>query len=167
MPVLNNQSPQYIWAVNTVLILIWHALIWIFCVQANASFFDPKKSIYKIHKWETENDFYNQTLKIKRWKDKLPQYTAKNGFSKKQMKNISEMKPEYIKDFIVETCRGEWDHLMCCAYTLISFWINPLFYATLFSCIVIFCNLPFIAIQRYNRLRLLKLYKKRNLKLQQ
>lgn len=161
---LSNQSPQYIWAVNTVFILIWHVLVWIFCVWANASFFDPEKPIYKIHKWETENDFYNRKLKIKRWKDKLPQYIAKNGFSKKQMKNLSEMSPKYIKSFIVETCRAEWDHLACCAYSLISFIINPLFYAVLFSVIVVLCNIPFIAIQRYNRLRLLRLYKKRSSK---
>lgn len=159
---LSNQSPQYIWAVNTVLILIWHALVWIFCRQANASFFDPSKSIYKIRKWEIANSFYTRKLKIKKWKDKLPSYTAKNGFSKKQLKSISEIDPRYIKDFITETCRGEWDHLMCCAYILIAFWINPLPYAVLFSSIVVFCNLPFVAIQRYNRLRLLRLYKKRD-----
>ena len=160
MPVLDNQSPQFIWAVNTVFILIWHALVWIFCVRANASFFNPSKPLYKIRKWEVKNSFYTRKLKIKKWKDKLPQYVAKNGFSKKQMKNLSELEPTYIKEFISETCRGEWDHLMCCAYVLFSFWINPLYYAILFSCIVIFCNLPFIAIQRYNRLRLLRLHKK-------
>ena len=129
---LSNQSPQYIWAVNTVFILAWHALVWIFCVRANASFFDPQKPIYKIYKWETENNFYTQILKIKSWKDKLPQYVAKDGFSKKQMKTPSEISPEYIKSFIVETCRGEWDHLVCCAYSFISFLINPLLYALLF-----------------------------------
>lgn len=164
MSVLNNQSPQYIWAVNTVFILIWHAIVWFFCVRADASFFDPSKPIYKIHKWEVENSFYTKKLKIKKWKDKLPQYIAKNGFSKKQLKNISEMEPTYIQKFISETCRGEWDHLICCAYVPMSFWINPLPYAILFSCIVVFCNLPFIAIQRYNRLRLLRLYKKLDLK---
>lgn len=163
MPVLINGSPQYIWAVNVVLILIWHALVWIFCVKADASFFDPGKCIYKINRWESENNFYTKTLKIKKWKDKLPQYIAKDGFSKKQMKNLSDMSPEYIKKFIGETCRGEWDHLMCCMYAVISFFINPLPYAILFSCIVIFCNLPFIAIQRYNRMRLLRLYKKKQL----
>lgn len=164
MLVLSNQSPQYIWAVNTVFILIWHAIVWFFCVRADASFFDPSKPIYKIHNWEVENSFYTKKLKIKKWKDKLPQYIAKNGFSKKQLKNISEMEPTYIQKFISETCRGEWDHLMCCAYVPVSFWINPLPYAILFSCIVVFCNLPFIAIQRYNRLRLLRLYKKLDLK---
>ncbi len=161
---LSNQSPEYIWAVNIVLILIWHALVWIFCLRADASFFEPSKPIYKIHKWESKNCFYTKKLKIKKWKDKLPQYIAKNGFSKKQMKNISEMDPLYIKKFIIETCRGEWDHLVCCAYSIISFLINPLPYAVMFSSIVIFCNVPFIAIQRYNRLRLLRLSKKRKLR---
>ncbi len=161
---LSNQSPQYIWAANTVFILIWHVLVWFFCVRANASFFDPSKPIYRIRKWEVEGSFYTKKLRIKKWKDKLPQYIAKNGFSKKHMKNLSEMEPAYIRKFISETCRGEWDHLMCCTYFFIAFWINSLCYAVLFSCIVIFCNLPFIAIQRYNRLRLLRLYKKLNLK---
>lgn len=160
MPVLSNGSPQYIWAVNAVLILIWHALVWIFCVRADASFFDPSKPIYKIHKWEMQNSFYTKKLKIKKWKDKVPQYIAKDGFSKKEMKNLSSMSKAYIERFISETCRGEWDHLACCAYSVVSFLINPPFYAIMFSLIVIVCNLPFIAIQRYNRMRLLRVYKK-------
>lgn len=162
---LENSSPQYIWFVNVIAILLWHALVWIFCLYAGTSFFNPSKTIYKIRSWETNNAFYINKLRIKKWKDKLPQYVAKGGFSKKQLKNASEMSTEYIKRFIVETCRGEWDHLMCCTYSIIAFLINPPFYATMFSAIVIFCNLPFIAIQRYNRIRLLRVYKKRKSKL--
>lgn len=162
---LANSSPQHIWATNIIIILIWHALVWIFCVHAGASFFDPSKSIYKIHPWETSTAFYINKLKIKKWKDKLPQYVAKDGFSKKQLTNISKLSNEYIKKFIIETCRGEWDHFMCCTYSVFSFIINPPLYAIMFSSIVIFCNLPFIAIQRYNRIRLLRVYQKRMTKL--
>ena len=161
---LQNSSPQYIWAVNVIIILLWHSLVWVFCLYAGASFFDPSKPIYQIRSWETANSFYVKKLKIKKWKDKLPQYVAKDGFSKKQLGNISELSTDYIKRFIVETCRGEWDHLMCCMYGIVSFIINPPAYAAMFSGIVIACNLPFIAIQRYNRIRLLRVYKKRRTK---
>ena len=153
--------PSYqIWAINILLIIIWHILIWKFCVIADASFFSPSKWIYKTRKWENDGAFYTCVLKIKKWKDKLPQYIAKGGFSKKNLKRISKLDKKYIKQFIVETCRGEWDHFICILYGVISFIINPLSYAIMFSAMVILGNLPFIAIQRYNRIRLLKIYSK-------
>lgn len=140
--------------------IVWHVVLWIFCVRMNASFFDSSKPLYKIRNWEQQGRFYTKILKIKFWKDKLPQYVAKDGFSKRNLKKTAELNSAYIKKFIVETCRAEWNHFMCCAYGIISFIMNPLPYSVVFSLVVILGNVPFIAIQRYNRIRLLRVYKK-------
>lgn len=156
-----SHLPSYqIWILNAVLISIWHIVIWMFCVYADASFFVNSKLICKTCKWEKNGQFYTRFLKIKKWKDKLPQYTAKGGFSKKNLISASMLDKKYIEMFIGETCRGEWNHLVCCFYFVIAFIINPINYAMIFSLLVIIGNIPFIAIQRYNRIRLLKVYAK-------
>ncbi len=140
---------------NFTLMIFWHLLVLFLCKNLNPWFFSPGRCIYKIKKWEKGGNFYTKTLKIKKWKDKLPQYISKNGFSKKCL----EKKPskEYLERFIMETCRAEWNHFMCCMYFPISFLINSKIYAIIFSLIPIFANLPFLFIQRFNRIRLLKL----------
>ena len=140
---------------NIFLMAIYNSLILFLCRNLGVSFFDPNKKLYKIKSWEKNGNFYIKFLKIKKWKDRLPQYIAKGGFSKKNLrKNLNK---EYISRFIVETCIAEWNHLMCCTYFVIAFLVNTRFYAIIFSVLAIVLNVPFLFIQRYNRIRLYKL----------
>lgn len=66
----------------------------------------------------------------------------------------------YLDRFIMETCRGEWDHWMCSLYMIVSLIINPFWIGLLLGILVLVGNLPFIAIQRYNRFRLQTLRKR-------
>ena len=66
---------------------------------------------------------------------------------------------EYVDEFIFETCRGEWDHWMNCLFVIVALIINPLFLGLIVAAVTLLCNLPFIAIQRYNRFRLQTLRK--------
>ena len=83
---------------------------------------------------------------IKKWKDLIPQYVSKSGFSKKKMVSL---KIDYIKKFIAETYRAELDHLFCCFVIPIIFFLNTAKLSIILSTIVIICNLPCIIIQRY------------------
>ena len=140
---------------NIFLMASYHAFILFLCKNLKISFFNPDKKIYKIKSWELNGSFYIKFLRIKKWKDKLPQYVAKDGFSKKTLrKNLNK---EYISRFIIETCIAEWNHLMGCMYFVISFLVNSGFYAIIFSVLAIILNIPFLFIQRYNRIRLYKL----------
>ena len=80
---LSDLSPANIIMLNFVLMLSWHLVILLMSVSLKPSFFDPRKFFYKLKKWEKNGSFYIKKLKIKRWKDFLPQYVAKNGFSKR------------------------------------------------------------------------------------
>lgn len=157
---LKNSNPNFIIFANFMLMIAWHLVILLLCRILPSNFFSSNKFIYKPRKWEKNGNFYVRVLKIKKWKDKLPQFVAKEGFSKKNL-NTSDISKEYLERFILETCRAEWNHLMCCMYGVVSFFINYQFYAILFSIIPIAANLPFLVIQRFNRLRLVKLADKK------
>lgn len=156
--ILKTNNTQQIILINILLIVFWHLIVLFMCKNIkNKKFFSSKKFIYIPKKWEENGNFYVKKLKIKKWKDKLPQYVAKNGFSKKNLQSLTKLSPEYIERFILETCIAEWNHIMCCMYFVLSFIINPFYYGIIFSVIPIIANVPFIFIQRYNRIRFLKL----------
>lgn len=146
---------------NISLIIIWNMVILLFSTRLDRSSLNPNRKMFKEKNWEENGRFYTKILHIKKWKDSLPQHVGKNGFSKKHLVKTSQLSIEYIQEFIFETCRAEWNHLMCCLYSIIAFLINPLNYAITFSFVSIITNVPFILIQRYNRIRLKKLLSKK------
>lgn len=155
---LDSSASLDIILLNIILIMIWHLIVLFFSTKLDVRFFNPNRKIFLKHSWEQDGKFYINTLKIKYWKDKLPQYIAKNGFSKRSIN--TKYNKEYIERFIFETCRAEWNHIMNCMYFVISFYVNSFFYAVTFSVIPIIANLPFIFIQRFNRIRLRKFAEK-------
>lgn len=142
--------------INIVLGAVWHYLIFFLCVSINTTAFDANRKIYQPHKWERDGKFYNDVLKINKWKDFLPQHIDKDGFSKNHIDDVSI---EYLDEFIMETCRGEWNHTMNCMFSVILFFLNGFTMALILSLCLLIGNLPFAVIQRYNRFRLQKLRK--------
>ena len=152
---------------NIIILLLWHIIVLFLSKNINESFFDSTKNMYLEKKWEKNGDFYVKNLKIKKWKDLLPQYISKNGFSKKSILLNFARDKNYIERFVLETCRAEWNHFMCSMYWLILFFINFVIknswaYYFVFSFLSILTNLPYLFIQRFNRIRLKK-YNKRSL----
>ena len=127
---------------------------------------DSKKSVYKIKKWEQSGKFYSKVLKIKLWKDKLPQYIEREGFSKAHLKSIRQMTPEYLDEFIRETCLGELCHIICAIFPFVFVFFYYLYKesipteAIIFALGVLIVNFAYIFIQRYNRNRLEKIRRK-------
>jgi glycosyl-4,4'-diaponeurosporenoate acyltransferase len=75
-------------------------------------------------------------------------------------KHFSDASIEYIDEFIMETCRGEWVHLNDCLCAVVLLLINPLLVGLVLSFFVLLGNLPCAIVQRYNRFRLQALRKK-------
>lgn len=140
--------------------ILWHLLVLVLCRLLPRSFFSYKDFLYRSRSWERCGNFYVTKLKIKKWKDHLPQYVATGGFSKRNLKSFKKIDKEYIDIFISETCRAEWNHCVCSLYCIVSFFINEWPFSIIFAAIPVFANMPFLIIQRYNRFRLIKLYKK-------
>lgn len=143
---------------NIVIIGLWHAVVFLACVKRPDSSYDPEKSRFVAKPWEHGGRWYRDNLKIQVWKDRLPQYIGKEGFSKA---HLTDMSIDYLDQFIVETCRGEWMHLKNCICCVVMLLINPLIVGIIASCFIMAGNLPFAIVQRYNRFRLQTLRKRK------
>ncbi|ANY69994.1 hypothetical protein BBD42_28445 [Paenibacillus sp. BIHB 4019] len=100
-----------------------------------------------------EERFYEQVLFIRSWKDSVPDgsFLFRRGFQKKRLAKRGQA---YYQEYMVETLRGEWTHwLSIVPAPLFFIWNEPL-YGYLMVGYALAANLPFIAILRYNRLRL-------------
>lgn len=158
---ITSNSAILIIFINLSLMLLWYGIVTILSKTLSVSLFNPEKKLYKERSWEKGGKLYF-SFGVKKWKDKLPAHVGKNGFSKTKLTNMKNISKEYIDAFLLETCRGEWHHLICCMYIFIAILINPPIYAFVFCLLTILTNLPFMIIQRYNRIRLHKLKKMRN-----
>lgn len=99
---------------------------------------------------ERQGQIWENLFKVKSWKKMLPDGAAwfSGGFSKKSLQNRD---PDYLKRFLLETCRGEHSHwLMLACAPLFSLWNPPLAFWIIVGYFVI-GNLPCIVVQRYNR----------------
>lgn len=151
---LKEESIAFALLINILLGCIWHFVTFVVCTSVDDSFFDSAKRMYLPHKWERNGKFYSDVLKINRWKDLLPRYIGKDGFSKEHLDGISV---DYLDEFIMETCRGEWNHTMNCLYAVVLFMLNNFITAFILSAVLFLLNVPFAMIQRYNRFRLQRL----------
>jgi glycosyl-4,4'-diaponeurosporenoate acyltransferase len=110
--------------------------------------------------FESGGRWYRHRLRIHRWKDAVPEAGAlfRGGISKRRL-------PAYdtagLQLFVRETRRAELGHwwAMWCG-PLFVLW-NPPLAAGLLVGYGVVVNLPFIAIQRYNRFRILSLLERR------
>lgn len=155
---LKNMSFLNMLVWNLVIVGLWHIVVFLICRKLPDSTLDPSKERYMPKQWEHGGRWYRDVLKIQTWKDTLPQHIGKDGFSKK---HLTEMSVDYLDQFILETCRGEWMHLKNCICMIVTLLINPLLVGVVASLLIMIANLPFAAVQRYNRFRLQILKKKR------
>jgi glycosyl-4,4'-diaponeurosporenoate acyltransferase len=97
-------------------------------------------------------DRYRRWLRINRWKDRLPEAGAlfAGGVSKRQL-------PSYdvagLELFVRETRRAELGHWWAMACSPLFVLWNPPLAAGILVTYGVLVNLPFILIQRYNRIR--------------
>jgi len=98
--------------------------------------------------WET--GFYRRWLRIRRWKQMLPDGAPWVGghFRKKTLKRRD---PAYLRQFAAETRRGEAAHWLMFACFPIFFLWNPPWARTVMVVYAAIVNLPCIVVQRYNR----------------
>lgn len=115
---------------------------------------------YRAMAWEREGAVY-QMLGIRRWQNRIP--------------DMSRYLPEWmpaksisggadtgeLEIMLRETCVAEWIHWLLCVLGGGCLWLWPGMGGVLTSVLYALGNLPFILVQRYNRPRLHRLWKKR------
>ncbi len=144
---------------NLALVILWGAIVCIFCKVVDGKNFDENKSRYQPCKWEKNGGWYSKVLKINKWKDLIPQYVTKGGFSKEHFGKL-QLDLKYIDRFILETCRAEWAHSLYPLVIIPLLLLNKPLTGIIISAIVVVFSFLVVSIQRYNRFRLQRIRKK-------
>ena len=126
--------------------------------RTRARLFDWRRPFYQVS--PREMAFYRR-IRLPRWKDRLPQFNPE--FDKRHL--AGRPSPAYLRAFLEVTCHAEVIHELIALLGFLSLFScllceRPLVWLPRFFCIALFiglCNLPFAAIQRYNRSRLARL----------
>ena len=112
-------------------------------------------------RFETGGHWYRRRLRIHRWKDRLPEAgdLFAGGISKRDVPSYDEAG---LRLFARETRRAELAHWWCLACGPVFVLWNPPLAAGLLVAYGVLVNLPFIAIQRYNRFRIQAVLERRH-----
>lgn len=105
-------------------------------------------AVFRTRRWEPR---LYRCIRVKHWKDRLPEAGAlfSGGMSKRTLGN-------HVTRFAVETRRAEAGHWLAMACGPLACIWNPPLGCVLMIAYGLCANAPFIAVQRYNRARALR-----------
>lgn len=103
--------------------------------------------------FERGGRWYERALRIRRWKDRLPEAGAffRGGSSKAR---LTDRSTEGLERFVVETRRAEYVHWANACAGPLFFVFRPYWLGIAMTGFGLVVHLPFVAVQRYNRARL-------------
>jgi glycosyl-4,4'-diaponeurosporenoate acyltransferase len=160
---LSNLSTGAVWLLNIGGLSLLPLAVSYYANRLPAHWFNHDRGLLRLWRFERGGGWYERQLAIAGWKDKLPDGGAwmKGGFAKKRLQRRT---PEYLQQFIRETRRGEWVHWVQLLLAPIFLLWNEGWGSALVMLYCLGANLPCIAVQRYNRARLLQLmFRKRQI----
>ncbi len=143
---------------STAALTMLHIALLFCCIRLKGKSLHYSRRRFAPQGWEQNGRFYRETLKIHLWKDKVPQHIGKDGFSKARLNK--QLTADYLDAFLAETCRGEWYHTACLSGVPLMTLMLPILWSLFFSVPMVIVHGACIAIQRYNRIRLLTLRQK-------
>lgn len=146
--------------INIALWFIIHMSMAYIITMIPSNWINVNSIIFTEKKIEKNGKIYENHFKIKSWKELLPDGAAlfDKGFKKKRLVSFEE---SYIRQFVLETCRGELAHWLVIAFSPIFFIWNPMWAGNVMIIYAILANLPCIITQRYNRIRFNKILGRR------
>jgi glycosyl-4,4'-diaponeurosporenoate acyltransferase len=151
------------WAIviNIIVWLVINLGVGMSTARMQLNSFNPQSWLYRQRIWERGGKIYKARLKVKKWKRLMPAVAAvvKGGFRKKHLGNADAA---YVRRFILETCRAEFTHWVIFLFSLIFFLWNDWWIGLIMVAYGLATNMPCIAIQRYNRMRLERIYARYN-----
>jgi hypothetical protein len=125
-----------------------------------------EKKIYQVS--AKEKKFYEK-LKIRKWKDRVPEIGHLTGFRKNKIADPKSV--EYLDRFLMEACYGQIGHFFSCIFGCAIFafsFLTPLWWVICIPVTLInaLMNLPSLIILRYNsyKLRILRAANLKNAK---
>lgn len=151
-----------LWLMITLNVVLWpifHMTISLLTVRIPDAFFKRDGLVLPVHPTSRGQRFYETFLLIRTWKKWIPDGASifKFGFRKKNMVGNDQT---YIEKFILETRRAEFSHIVQILPMVVFFVFNTAFVALIMVAYALIFNIPLILLQRYNRIRFLRLLKK-------
>ncbi len=123
-----------------------------------SNWYHPKRCIFKISR--CERNIYC-SLRVKKWKNLVPELGMFTGFSKREVKSISDKK--YLERFLTESNYGTVIHLENAFFGFVIMFIPccsaPSVWLPIFVVNFILSIMP-VAVLRYTSYTLLRLYKR-------
>lgn len=143
--------------INVVAVIAVDGLFAFIIRRMPAKWFNHKKKIFIVS--AREKRFYEK-IKIRKWKDKVPELGQFTNFSKNK---IAEPKNNvYLERYFLEACYGEVIHFLSVFIGFVIIFFYPLEYWLCFGFPVavanVLMNLPSFFILRYNSTKLRVLY---------
>ena len=153
-------------ALAVVLVILVDALVATVCRLLPAKCANHESKIYTVS--ANEKKFYEK-LKIRKWKEKVPEIGHFTGFRKNKIADPKSV--EYLERFLLEACYGELGHFFSLFFgfvILLFFPLTSIWLAVSIPVAVVnfLLNLPSLFILRYNSYKL-EILRKSNLKKQQ
>ncbi|EXJ23195.1 Glycosyl-4,4'-diaponeurosporenoate acyltransferase precursor [Alkalibacterium sp. AK22] len=148
---------RLIW-INILAWLFFHFSISLSLMKLSDRFFQlshPLNGLFKERPFEKNGTFWRDCFLVHKWKDALPDGASlfRMGYKKKK---LPETRKASFQLFIKETKRAELTHWMLILPAPLFFFWNPVWAGWLMIVYALLANVPFILIQRYNRIRLSK-----------
>lgn len=150
----------------TAIVIFVDGLTATVCRLLPKAFVNPEKSVFQVS--AKEKKFYEK-LRIRKWKDKIPEIGHFTGFRKNKIANPKSV--EYLDRFLLEACYGEIGHFVSCITSYAILLLFPLYklwlaVAVPVAVVSMLLNLPSFFILRYNSYKL-RVLRNSNLKKQQ
>lgn len=146
-------SNLWIVILNVIAVPVIHlGISWAY-TKMDGSRFDPDSLLFRERAGENGGELYQRLFRVRSWKRFLPDAAVWfDGFAKG---SLDRKTPEYLRAFIVETCRGEAAHYAQILGIFLTLIWNPWPAAAGFMTIYAFgSNLPCLILLRFTRARL-------------
>lgn len=148
------------WLFNCLIFAIMSLTITFISLILPSTLYYYDRWLYRLRKWERNGRVYQDWLKIRSWKDKVPELSDFLPFiyPKKEMPAFDE---STFALYLRESCKAEFAHWCIILSTGLFFLWSSVTITTAMFLIASVLNLPFIIIQRYNRPRIILLMKRK------
>ncbi|WP_069789460.1 hypothetical protein A5482_015580 (plasmid) [Cyanobacterium sp. IPPAS B-1200] len=136
--------------------LIWSVFIGFIGHLLPLTFLKTDTCLTKLQFWEQDLHWYEKVLRIKLWKDRLPEAGGffQGGFSKNSIRGGNYT---VMSRFLAETRRAEYVHITIWLFWLVTILWTPRWGFLINLVVGTALNLPCLWVQRYNRVRLQRL----------
>lgn len=109
-------------ALATVIVILVNALTATLCRMLPEKCADRDLKFFQVS--PKEKKFYEK-LKIRKWKDKIPEIGQFTGFRKNKI--VDPKSAEYLERFLLEICYGQLCHLVSCFTSFLILLLFPLY----------------------------------------